>query len=60
MQPINKTFNAMIQGSDLVSLPDDTDLNKSVPFMQYNRATRRAAIKEAKRTQKHLKNRSRN
>ncbi|PZT52653.1 hypothetical protein [Paenibacillus silvae] len=52
---MDKHENAMIQGSNPFSLSDVAslikagELDKSIPFMAYNRSTRRAAEKQAKK-----------
>ncbi|WP_218135382.1 hypothetical protein [Paenibacillus sp. 276b] len=52
---MDKNENAMILGnsplliSDVASLIKAGELDKSIPFMAYNRATRRTAEKQAKK-----------
>jgi hypothetical protein len=61
---MDKHANAIIQGSSPMQVSDvakilrdegNQALNKSIPFMAYNRATRRAAQKQAKRMLKNSK-----
>ncbi|MFF2889490.1 hypothetical protein [Paenibacillus sp. NPDC057967] len=52
--------NAMTRGSslkvsDVVGLIQRDELHQSVPFMAFNRATRRTAEKQAKRLMQRLK-----